>query len=162
MVATLTVRVYTGASAANQSTAQTGVSFLSNDSAATDLPTRQANPITVGSRSYEKWIKLYIDTAPSNGVSNFKVWGDGAVMTSTTLYFTANYITGTDPSATRTSIANANFNTYTSSNKATWDATTYTQTGSTTRYAVFQLDVGSDAQPGNWVQETINYSYDET
>ena len=162
MVAGLTVRVYTGSGAGTQSAAVTGIDLISADNATNTLPNRQANPITVGTRSYEKWIKLYLDTAPANGVTNFLIWGDGAISTSTTLYFTGAYVTGVTPTAVTSTVANASFTTYTSSNKATWDAASYTATGSVTKYAVFQLAVNADANPGNWGQETISYSYDET
>jgi len=162
MAAGLTIRAYTGASAGTQSAAVTGIDFVSADNATNSLANRQANPISVGTASYEKWMKLYIDTAPANAVTNFKIWGDGAVQTSTTLYFTANYITGTTPVATTSTVANAAFTAYTAGNKATWDATSYTATGSMTRFTVFQLAVGADCGPGNWTQETISYSYDET
>lgn len=162
MAASLSLRVYTSTNAATQSSAVTGIDFISADNATNTLANRQANPITVGTASYEKWLKLYIDTAPANGVTNFKIWGDGAVQTSTTLYFTGNYVTGVTPTATTSTVANANFTTYTSNNKATWDTTSYSATGSVTRYVVFQLAVDSTCGPGNWTQETISYSYDET
>src|SRR5512141_170286 len=162
MAAGLTVRVYTSTNAGTESGAQTGISFLSTDSANTTTTDRQSYPITVGTNSYEKWLKLKIDTAPANTVSNFKIWGDGAVMTSTTLNFTGAYVTGTTPVATTSSIANANFNSYTSAAKGTWDLGTYSVTNATTKFVVFQLQVDSTAGTGNWTQETINYSYDET
>lgn len=162
MVAALSVRVYTSSNAATQSSAVTGIDFISADNATNSLANRQANPITVGTRSYEKWLKLYIDTAPANGVTNFQIWGDGAVMTSTSLYFTGQYITGVTPVATTSTVANAAFTSYTSSAKAAWDTVSYSATGSVTKYAVFQLSVDSTAGPGNWTQETISYSYDET
>jgi hypothetical protein len=161
MAASLSLRVYTS-SGPTESGAVTGIDLISADNATNTLANRQANPITVGTNSYEKWLKLKIDTAPANGVTNFKIWGDGAVMTSTTLYFTANYVTYQQGTTATSTIANANFNTYTSSNKATWDTASYSATYATTRFAVFQLMVGSDAAPGNWTQETISYSYDET
>jgi hypothetical protein len=163
MAATLTLRVYTGASAATQSAAVTGIDFISADNATNDLANRQANPITVGTASYEKWLRLYIDTAPANGVTNFKIWGDGAVQTSTTLYFTGNYVTGTTPTNATSSIAATSFVAYSSSGSAaTWDTASYKTVGSYTKYVVFQLAVGADCGPGNWGQETISYSYDET
>jgi hypothetical protein len=162
MVASLSVRVYTSTNAATESGAQTGISFLSADSALTTLPDRQANPINVGSQSYEKWLKLKIDTAPANGVTNFQIWGDAAVMASSTLFFTANRITGVTPVATVSSIATSTFTSFSSSAKAVWDATSYTATSATTRYAVFQLAIDATAAPGTWLQETISYSYDET
>ena len=162
MAATLTLRVYTGASAATQSAAVSGIDLISADNATNSLANRQANPITVGTNSYEKWLKLAIDAAPANGVTNFKIWGDGAVMTSTTLNFTGGFVTGATPTTGASTVANANFNTFTSGNKATWDSASYTATNSVTKYSVFQLVVDSTAGPGNWTQETISYSYDET
>jgi hypothetical protein len=162
MVASLSVRVNTGSAAGTESSAVTGIDFISADNATNSLPNRQANPITVGTRSYEKWLTLKIDTAPANGVTNFKIWGDGAVMTSTTLYFTGSYVTGTTPTSGASTIANANFTSYTAGAKATWDTASYSATNAVTKFAVFQLAVDGTAGPGNWTQETISYSYDET
>lgn len=162
MAASLSVRVYTGASAGTESGAVTGIDFISADNATNSLANRQANPINVGDSSYEKWLKLKIDTAPANGVTNFLIWGDGAVQTSTTLYWTGQYVTGTTPTNGTSTIANTNFNNFTSGNKGTWDTASYSATNATTKYAVFQLDVDATAGPGNWTQETISYSYDET
>lgn len=162
MAASLSVRVYTGASAGTESGAVTGIDFISADNATNSLGNRTSFPITVGTNSYEKWIKLKVDTAPANGVTNFKIWGDGAVQTSTTLNFTAGYVTGATPTTGASSVANTTFTNFTSNNKATWDSASYTATNATTKYAVFQLVVAADAAAGNWTQETISYSYDET
>lgn len=162
MVAALSVRVYTGSSAGTESSAVTGIDFLSADNATNSLANRQANPITVGTNSYEKWLKLKVDTAPANSVGNFLIWGDGAVQSSTTLMWTGAYVTGTTPVASASTIANTTFTNFTAGNKGTWDSASYSATNATTKYAVFQLQVGATASPGNWTQETINYSYDET
>ena len=162
MVASLTVRVYTGTSAGTESAAVTGIDLISADNATNSLANRQTNPISVNTRSYEKWVKLKVDTKPANGVTNFLIWGDGAVQTSTTLYFTCAYVTGATPTNGSSTVASANFTTYTSSNKAAWDTTSYTDTNAVTKFAVFQLAVASDSDPGNWTQETVSYSYDET
>ena len=162
MVAALSLRVYTGSAAGTESSSVSGIDFESADNATNTLANRQANPITVGTNSYEKWLKLKIDTAPANGVTNFKLWGDGAVQTSTTLNWTGAYVTGVTPVTTASTIANTTFTNYTSGNKGTWDATSYSATNATTKFAVFQLVVDSTCNPGNWTQETINYSYDET
>lgn len=162
MAASLSVRVYTGASAGTESAVVTGIDLESADNATNTLGNRQANPITVATNSYEKWLKLKVDTAPANGVTNFKIWGDGAVQTSTTLTWTGAYITGTTPTTATSTVANTTFNNFTAGNKGTWDTTSYTATNATTRYSVFQLQVAADCGPGNWTQETINFSYDET
>jgi hypothetical protein len=162
MVASLSLRVYT-TSGQTESSAQTGIDLISADNATNTLSNRQAYPITVGTRSYEKWLKLRVDTAPANGVTNFKIWGDGTVMTSTTLYFTGNYVTYATPTNASSTVANTSFNSFnTSSAAATWDTASYTAANATTKFAVFQLAVGADAGPGTWTQETISYSYDET
>jgi len=162
MAATVTVRVNTGSSAGTESSAVTGIDFISDDNATNNLTNRQTYPITVGTNSYEKWLTLKIDAKPANNISNIQIWGDGAVTTSTSLYFTGNYATGTTPVNTTSSIADTDFTGYTAGNKATWDAGPYTNTNDVTNFAVFQLQVDADAGPGNWEQETISYSYDET
>ena len=161
MAASLSLRVYTS-SGPSESSAVTGIDLESADNATNSLANRQANPITVGTRSYEKWLKLKIDTAPANGVTNFKIWGDGAVQTSTTLYFTTNYSTYQQGTTASSTIANTTFTNFTTNNKATWDSASYSATNATTKFTVFQLDVAASADPGNWTQETVSYSYDET
>lgn len=162
MVATLTLRKYTGTNAATESSAVTGVDLSSADNALNSLANRQANPITVGTNSYESWLKLKIDVAPANAVTNFKIWGDGAVASNTTLMWIGERTTGATPTAATSTVATTNFNTCTSSAKCTWDTDSYSDVGDTTKYVVFQLQVGSGAAPGNWPTETVSYSYDET
>ena len=161
MAASLSLRVYTGAGP-TESAAVTGIDLESADNATNSLANRQANPITVGTNSYEKWLKLKIDTAPANGVTNFKIWGDGAVDTSTTLKFTSNYVTYQVGTTAATTIGTVLFTAYTAGNKATWDTASYSATAAVTKLVLFQLQVDATAQPGNWTQETISYSYDET
>lgn len=162
MAATITLRVYTGANAATESGSVTGIDLESADNATNSLGNRQSNPITVGTNSYEKWLKLKVDAAPANAVTNFLIWGDGAVQTSTTLNWTGAYVTGATPVTTSSTKANTTFTNFTSGNKGTWDSASYSATNATTKYAVFQLVVDSTCGPGNWTQETINYSWDET
>jgi hypothetical protein len=161
MVAALSLRVRTGAPAGTESSAVTGIDLISADNATNSLANRQANPITVGTNSFEKYTYLKVDTAPANGVTNFKIWGDGAVAANTTLNWgvTASYAT---PTAATSSVATTNFNTKTSAAKGTWDTDSYDTIGEVTDYSVFQLVVSSGASPGNWPTETVSYSYDET
>lgn len=162
MAATITLRVYTAAGAATESAAVTGVDMVSADNATNSLANRQANPIVAGTRSYEKWLKLKVDAAPANSVTNFQLWGDGAVDTSMDLLFTAGFVTGATPTNGASTVANADFTGFTAGNKATWDAASYTATNATTKYAVFQVVIDADRGPGPITQETISYSWDET
>lgn len=163
MVATLQVSVQNGAAAGSATDNVAGIDFVSADNALNTIGNRQQYPVSVGTRSYEKWVRLKVATPAANYVANFKIWGDGGVDASTTLYFTAGYATYQQGTNAASTIANVAFTNVTSLVKATWDTTTYwaTNTGSYTKYAVFQLSVNADCNPGNWTQETISYSYDE-
>lgn len=162
MAATIVPHVFTGSGAGTESGDVTGIDLISADNASNSLANRQANPIAAGTVSYEKWVKLVVTSPPANDVSNFQLWGDGAVDVSTTLWFTAGYVTGATPSNSASTVADTDFTEYTSGNKAQWDAGSYTLSGAATKFAVFQLEVGADRGPGAWTQETITYSWDET
>jgi hypothetical protein len=162
MAATLVLAVSYGAGP-TVTDSVTGVDLISADNSTNSLANRQANPITVGTNSYEKWIRLKITATPTNYVQSFKVWFNSTVDTTTTLYFTGAFVTYQQGTTAASTIANAVATTYTSGNKAVWDNTQYTaaQTGAYTSYLVLQLAVGATAGPGNWTQQTVNYSYDE-
>jgi len=163
MAATLVLAVKTGASTGSWTDAVAGIDLISADNATNDITNRQANPITVGTNSYEKWIALKITATPSNYVRSFQVWFNSSVAASTTLYMTGAYVTYQQGTTAASGIASANAVTYTAGNKAVWDLTTYTaaNTASYTKFLVLQLAVGATAGPGTWTQQTVNYSYDE-
>lgn len=168
MAAALSVRVYTGASAGTESAAQTGISFLSIDSAATDATTRQNNPVQAGTASFEKHLRLHIDTAPAVSVSNFLWWTDGTGTANVALRAKeavgaggASPGTGdTTPSATAMT-ADIDAYTRTAAAKGTWDSGSYSALNNVTKALLLQLQPNASAAPGAWAQETINYSYDE-
>lgn len=160
MAATLVLSVSTG-STPDVTDSVTGIDLISADNSTNSLANRQANPITVGTNSYEKWARLKITATPANYVQSFKVWFNDTVDTSTTLNFTGAYVTYQEGTAATSTIADTDATGYTSGLKATWDADSYTNTNDYTQYLVMQLQVGSDASPGNWTQQTVNYSYDE-
>ena len=162
MAASLSIHKYTGTNAATESAAVTGADLISADNATNSLANRQANPISVGSNSYETWLKLKVDTAPTTQVANIQCWGDGSVATSTTLMVQGNQITGVTPTAATSSVAVTTWANYTAGNKLLWDAGPYTSTNQTSRYLVFQLQVASTRAPGAWTQEAVSYTYDET
>jgi hypothetical protein len=162
MAASLQLSVRTGSGAGAFTDGVSGVDMISADNALNSLANRQANPITVGGYSYEKWLALKVVTAPANSTSGFKIWGDGAVAASSTLWFTGNYATYQQGTTAASTIANTSFTNFTSGNKANWDTGTYSMTGSYTKYSVWQLQIGADSNPGNWTTETVSYSFDET
>jgi hypothetical protein len=161
MAATLVLSVKTGAGAGTFSDNVTGIDLVSADNATNDITNRQANPISVGGQSYEKWIALKVTAAPQNYVKSFQVWFNSTVAATTTLFMTGAYVTYQQGTTAVSTIANANATTFTAGNKAVWDTATLTMTNSYTKHLVLQLAVGAAAGPGNWTQQTVNYSFDE-
>lgn len=168
MAAVVDVRVYTGSSATTESGTQTGISFLSIDSAATDATTRQNNPVVAGTTSFEKHVRLKCTTAPAVSWGNVKFWTDGAGQANVGLRAKLAVGTGgatpgtgdTTPTATAMT-GDADAYTYTSGAKGTWDAATYSAVNSVSKALLLQLSPTGSAAPGAWTQETLNYSYDE-
>lgn len=162
MAASLQLSVQTGSGAGAATDGVAGADLIDADNATNSLANRQAHPINVGSRSYEKWIRLKVVTAPANGLTDFKVWGDGAVQASSTLWFTGAHVTYQQGTSASSTIANTSFTNFTSGNKANWDTASYSATGAYTKYSVWQLEMGADANPGTWTTETVSYSFSET
>lgn len=161
MAAGISVRVYTAAAAGTESAAQSGIDLMGADGATNSLANRVANPIVAGQKSYEKWIRLYIDSAPDNQIDNQKAYMDGAVEASTHLYW-GTTATGVTPTSADSSVATNDATSYTSGAQFTWDTNSLTGVGSKSGFfLVIQLDVDNDALAGNWTQETLTYSYDE-
>jgi hypothetical protein len=168
MVATVGLFVYTGASAATESTVQTEISFLSIDSALTGSGDRASNPVTCGTNSYVKHLRLKFTVAPDNAVTNFLVWTDGSGTANVGLRGKLAQGTGgaTPGSGDATPVAtamtgDADAYTWTSGAKGQWDSASYSTINYVTKALLLQLQPAAGANPGNWT-ETISYSYDET
>lgn len=166
MSASLSIRVQTTTSPGSMSPAQTGVDLISADNSTNTLANRQSNPITIPSGassafSYEKWVKLAVDVAPANAVTNFKAWcAQSAPETGVTLAADPAVVSYTTPvSTSRTTAATMPT---TSGAAFQWDAASYSSIAQVTKYLVLQLVVLSTAGPGNVPQMTVSYSYDET
>jgi hypothetical protein len=161
LAASVSLRVYTGSGAGTQSAAQTGISFLSIDSAANDATTRQNNPVDVGTVSFEKWMALVVDVAPANAVANFQWWTDGSGPSNVALKYGTTG-TGVTPKNTTSTVATNDAFTATSGSPATWHAGSLTTVGQRTDFLVMQLQPASNAAAGNIPTETISYKYQET
>ncbi len=165
MAATITIRVFTGAPAGVMSGAQTGISFLSIDSALTTPASRTANPVVAGDRSYEKWMVARVDVAPPNWVNNFFAWGDGVVMADTVLYV-GNNVAYVQPTDAASGIAVNDWTNYVVGGKWTWHTagggdTNLVNIGDLTKHLVMQLAPAAAHGGGAWTQEVINYEYAE-
>jgi hypothetical protein len=174
MAATVGVFVYTSTNAATETAASGAIAFLSIDSAASDLTTRQNNPVLAGGQSYSKHLRLKATVAPAVSWGNVKFWGDGTgpVDSGAGANLTLNVklaqgTGGATPGTGGTTPYNTamgtptNFTTYTSGSKGTWDSATYSAVNTVSKEMQLQLSVSGSAAPGAMAQETLNYSYDE-
>lgn len=169
MAAVVTAHVYTGASAGTESSAQTGISFLAIDSAATDATTRQNNPVAAGTNSYEKHMRFKIATSPAVGCSNWRIWTATSQVTNVDLRAKGSLGTGgaspgTGDTAPVNTAMTGDVSLYSYTAQGTSyqvDSASYITVGNVTKAFALQLQPQAAAAPGVWTQHTIGYSYDE-
>lgn len=170
MVATITVRVYTGSGAGTESASVSGIDLINADNATNSSGNRTSNPVPVGSNSYDKHLRLKLDVAPATAITTVKFWLSGAAA-QTNVAFRAKLAVGTGGAtpgtgdatpATTTMTGDADAYSYTSGAKGTWDSASYSTINHVTKAALVQLQPNASATPGPWAGSTINYSYDET
>lgn len=166
-VAVVSVRVYTGSSAATESAAVTGIDWISADNATNSSGNRTTYPVTAGSNSYEKHLRLHIDTAGGT-LSAFKFWMTSSATTNVALRAklavgTAGASPGTgDSTPTATAMtSDADAYSYTSSAKGDWDTGSISTINYVTKAVLLQLQPNGSAANGNIGQQTIAYQYDE-
>lgn len=171
MAATINLIMWRSTNAATKAGSATEISFLSADVAGDpeleDSACRINNPITIPAAacaySFSKHISACINSAPTNSVGNFQMWGSFTAQTppagTCVLYATEASGAGTTP--TNSLLATADLNDATSDSKATWDAASYHDATCSTGYLVLQLQVANTACVGTWTSCVLNYSYDE-
>ena len=164
MAASVEIHVYNGDPIADAGALVSGIDLISADNADNTPANRIAHPLTIGQRSYEKWLKPHVSVDPDNWIGQFKVWGDGAVDANTQLLYGTTAV-GVAPTINPSSVAVNDFTTAVVGTKATWDLNIKTPAqlalDNTFRYLVLQLSVGASATPGDWTTETIYYEYQE-
>jgi len=161
MAATVTMRVFTTGGAV-MSAAQTGIDLCSEDSATNTPVHRLAEPVGIGVYSFEKWIKLRLDSAPPTQITTIKVWGDGVVKLNTRLHYGFTTVFAA-PVCAPSTIATLDWTALSAGAPATWDTGVYVGVGLISTYLVMQLYAEyCEDLFGTWTQETINYSYVET
>ena len=176
MAATIQIIGWYGANAATKAGSHPDISFLNvataGDPELEDSSCRINNPITIPAAacdySFTKHISACINSAPSNYVKNFEVWGAYPNQTPPTgtcvLYGTEASGAGTTPHDTVSTVGTDALDAATSDSKATWDSASYSDATCSTGYLVLQLQVANTACVGNWGGANgcaLNYSYDE-
>ena len=151
MTATITLRAYTGPNAGTESASQTGVTLTDVD----DLTGGTINP---GSNSYERWLALKIDSAPTSGVSNFWFQNTGSLPAGVVIRFGVTDVAAT-PVATTSTIATMEL---VAGRRYIFDTNTYTETGEKTRYLVLQAQTLVTAASGAIEQQDPVMGWSET
>lgn len=137
MAADLTVRIYTGTNAGTESAAQSAINLGSTD----DIPGSDVAP---GTYSFERWVRLRVDSAPALGVANFWFETSGDLPDGVVVRFGVTDTPAT-PVATASAVATRELQ---PDRRYIFDTNTYAASGDHTRYLVFQEQVASDVDPG--------------
>ncbi len=151
MAAAVTLRVLTGTDAATMSEAQTAITLTNTDSL-------DSGGVDVGSFSYERWLTLRLDSAPTNGVTNFWFQNAGALPSGVTLRFGVTDLP-TTPVDSQSLVATTEL---VPGRRYIFDTNTYTETGEKTRYLVLQLQALITADTGAIPQQTPSIGWSET
>lgn len=151
MTATVSVRAYYGTNAGTGSDPLTTIPLSSVDDATS------TDSVAPGSRSFERWLRLTLDTAPAVGVANFWLLNAGDLPDGVSLLFGVTDTPAT-PVDTVSSVATK---TLTAGQKFWWDMNTYAAEGDATRYLVIQEVAASDATTGAIPDQALSFGYVE-
>lgn len=136
MAADLSLRVYTGTNAGTESAAQSSVNLGSTD----DIP---GGDVVPGTYSYERWVRLRVDSPPALGVANFWFETAGDLPEGVEIRFGVTDTPAT-PVATASAVATKELQ---PDRRYIFDTNTYAEAGDHTRYLVFQEQVAADVDP---------------
>lgn len=150
MPATLSLRVYTGAGAATESSVQSGVTLC-------DVDALTGGDVMPGSVSYERWIRLRVDIAPAVAVANFWVENNGSLPTGVSILFGVTDTPAT-PKNTASTVATMAL---TSGRRFIFDTNSYSDAGDHTRYLVLQEVVAVGAASGAIGQQDLEFGWAE-
>lgn len=139
----LSLRAFTGVGAGTESSAQTTVTL-------TDADDLSAGTVAPGTRSFERWVALRVDSAPALGVANFWFEATGDLPAGVEIRFGVTDTPAT-PVATASAVATREFQ---ADRRYIFDVNTYAQVGDHTRYLVLQEIVAADADP-----DTLNLDW---
>jgi hypothetical protein len=151
VVAALSTRVYTGTNAGTESSAQTGITLV-------DADALSGGPVLPGTVSYERWLRLRVDSAPTTGVTNFYVQNTGALPTGVSLKFGVT----DDPATPKNTVSLIATMDLTSGRRFIFDTNVYTATGEHSRYLVIQEVVAIGASSGAISQQHLQFGFQES
>lgn len=168
VVATVQISETNGAGA----TVTNNISNINMGSVDTPNLVAANNPVNAGTNAFEKWVRYYLSAKnDSNKIDNFQVWMTPSTAETGITYKTNLSTTlqndsypGSGPTTSTSTVADLAMPTSDpgATNIGVSAGTGGLSTNGTySDYIVFQLQVGSGAAPGNLLQKTFNFQYDE-
>ncbi len=142
--AVATLRVYTGTDAGTESGAQVGIDLISADNALNSSGNRTAHEVAPGSNSYEKWMRVRIDTANGHTLTDFWITRTGDLPDGVILKMGVTDDPAT-PVATLSTVATTTMH---DDRKYIFDTNEYSADGDHTRYLVLQEQAAGSAPSG--------------
>lgn len=163
MAATVKIVEKNGAGGTQTDKTSSTIRFKNADNATVDTANRMVVPASGSDYSYEKWLRLQVDVAPSVDIQNIKFYTDGNNGFGTGIGLYAKAVSSYSTPAEGTSTSGyADAFTYTAASPLTLGAGPYTGTGEKGDHCVLLLKVDSTAAPGLLASETLVFAYDET
>lgn len=151
MTASVSASVFTGAGAATEHTGQTTIDLCAADALS-------GGPVLPGTRSYERWIALRVDSSPETGVANFSVTNTGDLPTGVSLLFGVTDTPRT-PVNTKSPVATMDLQ---SGRTYIFDTNAYDTVGDHTRYLVIQEVAASDAPSGAIDPQALRFGWQDS
>lgn len=138
------------------------VRFKNADNAAVDVNNPLVIPGSGLDWSYEKWLRLRADVAPSVQITNVKAYADGTNNFGAGVNVYAKAVTAYATPVEGSGTASfADLFTYTAGSPLTVGGGTYSGTGEFADHVVLEMSVGTNAAQGSLAAETLTFSYDE-
>lgn len=155
MAAVLTLRVYSGTDAATESAAETAIAWTDVDDATVD-PT--SDTVAPGTNSYEKWMRVSIDTPDGGTFTNFWIERSGDLPDGVVVKMGV-----TDTAATPTrSASTVATTTMADGRRYIFDANEYSTSGDKSRYVVVQEQTTAAATTGDIDQQTLTFGWQQS
>jgi hypothetical protein len=152
MVASVSMRVCTGASAGTESAAQDGFALMDIDSADNDPDAHVVHP---GDNSFEKWLRLAVDDSDGYSVSSFWLERVGDLPDGVIVKVGVTSA-GVTPTASESTVATETMH---SGRRYWFDFNEYDTNGDRTDFVVLQEQVAADADSGAIDQQSFTWGW---
>lgn len=158
MDASVSLRVFTGTDAGTESAAQTGIDLISADNAVNSGGNRTAHEVAPGANSYEKWMRIKVEAANNNSLTDFWVTRTGDLPDGVIIKMGVVDIPAT-PVVVESTVA---MTTMHDGRKYIFDTNVYSSSGAYSRYLVLQEQTTGSAPSGAIATESLEIGWSQS